>query len=179
MKVVAIVGMAGSGKSEVARYFVNHGFVRVRFGQVTEDEIIRRNLKLCEENERKIRESLRLQYGMAAFAKLNIPRIDSALQTSPVVADGMYSWEEYLLLKNYYDEVFSVIAVWSSPATRYQRLLNRRERPLTLEEAQSRDKSEIENINKGGPIAMANFMIVNEGPIEDLKTQVSRIMSIL
>ena len=37
-KIVAIVGMAGSGKSEVARVFENHGFVRDRFGDVTDDE---------------------------------------------------------------------------------------------------------------------------------------------
>ena len=39
MKIVSVVGMAGAGKSEVARVFEESGFVRVRFGDVTDDEI--------------------------------------------------------------------------------------------------------------------------------------------
>ena len=38
-KVVAIVGMAGSGKSEVSRVFESHGFVRIRFGDITDEEM--------------------------------------------------------------------------------------------------------------------------------------------
>jgi len=34
---------------------------------------------------------------MAAYAKLNLPRIDETLQKSNVVLDGLYSWEEYVL----------------------------------------------------------------------------------
>ncbi len=44
MKVVSIVGMAGSGKSEVAKVFENSGFVKVRFGDITDEEISRRGL---------------------------------------------------------------------------------------------------------------------------------------
>jgi len=39
MKVVAIVGMVGAGKSEVARVFEKSGFNKVRFGDITEEEI--------------------------------------------------------------------------------------------------------------------------------------------
>ena len=59
MKVVSIVGMAGAGKSEVARLFERKGFVRVRFGDVTDEEVARRGLELNEENERTVRELLR------------------------------------------------------------------------------------------------------------------------
>ena len=38
MKVVAIVGMAGAGKSEVAHAFESNGFTRIRFGDVTDEE---------------------------------------------------------------------------------------------------------------------------------------------
>ena len=43
------------------------------------------------------------------------------------------------------------------------RLSKRKIRPLTEEEARSRDISEIENLHKGGPIAMADFLVVNDG----------------
>ncbi len=177
MKVVSIVGMAGSGKSEVAGLFEENGFTRVRFGDMTDEEVRKRGLELNEENERYVRELLRKEKGMAAYAKLNLPEIDSALKHSDVVIDGLYSWEEYTFLKEYYGKDFSVVAVWASPKTRYARLTGRTDRGLTIEEATSRDKAEIENINKGGPIAMADFTIVNESSFDDLKKETRNIIS--
>ncbi len=177
MKVVSIVGMAGSGKSEVAKLFQESGFTKIRFGDVTDEEVRRRGLELNEESERYIRELLRQEQGMAAYAKLNLPAIDSALKHSDVVIDGLYSWEEYILLKSHYEKDFYVVAVWASPKTRYARLANRPHRRLTIEEAASRDRSEIENTGKGGPIAIADFTIMNESSLEDLKKEAERIIT--
>jgi len=179
VKVVAIVGMAGAGKSEVARVFEGHGFKKVRFGDITDEELKNRGLEQNEENERYIRQQLRKEHGMSAYAKLNLPRIDSSLKSSNVVVDGLYSWEEYILLKEYYGGQFTTVAVWASAATRHKRLRSRAERPLTLEEAASRDREEIENINKGGPIAMADFIIVNEASLEELEKETERVLSAL
>jgi len=167
--------MAGSGKTEVARAFEKHGLTRVRFGDVTDQEVAKRGLVLNEDNERRIRELLRKEHGMAAYAKLNLPRIDDALKKSNVVVDGLYSWEEYTLLKDRYDDDFAVVAVWASPETRYARLGSRAERPLTPKEAASRDRTEIENTNKGGPIAMADYTIINESSLSDLKKVLARL----
>jgi len=179
VKVVAIVGMTGAGKSEVARVFEEHGFTKVRFGDITDEELSNRGLEPNEENERSVREDLRKRYGMAAYAKLSLPRIDSSLKSSNVVVDGLYSWEEYTLLKERYGERLKVLAVWSSPAIRHARLAHRAKRALTLEEAASRDRSEIENINKGGPIAMADFTILNENSLEKLRRETERVLSAL
>ena len=177
MKVVAIVGMAGAGKSEVSRLFQDNGFVKIRFGDVTDQEIKERGLELNEANERYIRELLRQEQGMAAYAKLNLPAIDSALRNSDVVLDGLYSWEEYTLLKSHYGPDLCVVAVWSSPGTRHARLASRAKRSLTPEEAVSRDRMEIENTNKGGPIAMADFTITNESSLADLRKETRKIIA--
>jgi len=177
MKVVSIVGMTGTGKSEVAKVFEDNGFIRIRFGDVTDEEIKKRGLEPNEENERYIRELLRKEHGMSAYAKLNLPKIDEASKYSDVVIDGLYSWEEYAFLKTYYGEDFYVVAVWSSPKTRYARLSSRLNRRLKLEEAISRDMAEIENINKGGHIAMADFTIINESSLERLEKEAERIIA--
>jgi len=114
---------------------------------------------------------------MSAYAKLNLPRIDEALRESDVVIDGLYSWEEYTIFKTYYGDRFCVVAVWASPKTRYARLSSRASRPLTAEEAASRDRAEIENLNKGGPIAMADYTIINEIPLKELRKVIQRIIS--
>jgi dephospho-CoA kinase len=179
MKVIAIVGMSGSGKSEVSRIFENNGFIRIRFGDITDEEITKRGQTLNEENERRVREQLRTEYGMDAYAKLNLPKIDSALKRYNVVIDGLYSWEEYLLLKSIYNDDFVVFSVWSSPKTRYQRLSSRYKRPLNLLQASERDKTEIENINKGGPIAMADYMIINDSTLEKLHLDTQKIINLI
>ena len=179
MKVVSIVGMAGSGKSEVARVFENSGFVRVRFGDITDEEVRKRGLELNEKNERYVREQLRKEHGMSAYARLSLPRIDSLLKSADVVVDGLYSWEEYTLLKDRYGGRFTVVAVWAAPRTRYQRLAKRPVRPLTHEEAASRDMAEIQELNKGGPIAMADFTITNESSLEALEKQTQKVVAAL
>ena len=176
MKVVSIVGMAGSGKSEVAAMFRGSGFTTVRFGDITDEEISKRGLELNEKNEHFIREQLREEYGMDAYAKLNLKSIEDAHQNAEVVIDGLYSWAEYEFLKNRYGEDFYVVAVFAPPAKRHERLATRKLRRLTLEDAISRDKEEIIQIDKGGPIAMADFTILNESSLADMKKEVERII---
>ena len=80
MRVVAIVGMAGAGKSEVARAFESNGFIRIRFGDVTDEEIKKSGVVLNEENEGYIREILWQEHGMSVYERINLLRIDSALK---------------------------------------------------------------------------------------------------
>ena len=177
MYIVAVVGMTGSGKTVVSRVLEQRGWTRLRFGDVTDDELKRRGLPRQEKHERVVREELREKHGMAAYAKLMVPKIEAALEKGPVVLDGMYSWEEYLVLKEKYTDQFTVLAVYGSPETRHERLGSRKERPLNPKEASSRDKAEIENINKGGPIAVADYTLINEGLLDDITKKVEKFLS--
>jgi len=179
MKLAAIVGMTGAGKSEVSRLFEKSGFIRIRFGDITDEEVRKRGLELNEENERRVRETLRQEHGMAAYALLNLSRIDLAIKQRDVVIDGLYSWEEYIMLKNYYGKGLVTLAVWSSPQTRYTRLAAREIRPLTAAEAAGRDWSEVENLHKAGPIAMADFTILNEASLKDLARKTKAMIAAL
>lgn len=184
--IVALVGMCGSGKSEVADQFVRAGYVYIRFGQITLDEIKKRGLEIREANEQMIREEFRKKYGMAAFAILNIPKIEGAIVKSNVIVDGLYSWSEYKVLKEKYGDSLMVAAVYAPPRLRYARLEARRDqykedpkmkyRSFSREDAKARDYAEIENIEKAGPIVMADYTIVNEGTIEELTEKISRIL---
>lgn len=174
-RIVAIVGMCGSGKSFLADELVKLGWGFVRFGQLTLDIAKERGVS-GEAEERKIREELRKQHGMGAFATLNIPKFDAVLAKKNLVADGLYSWSEYKILKSYYDERLIIVAVFAPPFLRYERISKRysdaadvtaRNRNFTIDEARARDAAEIENIEKGGPIAMADYTILNTGTMEE------------
>jgi len=182
-KIIAICGMAGSGKSVVADYFVAQGYQFLRFGQVTLDVIIEQDKKPSEKLERQVRESLRKKHGMGAFAKFIIPKVEKLKKNGPVILDGLYSWDEYKILKNKYKDNLVLIAVWAPPELRYKRISQRksgkkdkklRHRPFTIKEAKSRDYAELANLDKGGPIAMADYTITNENTMKTFKEKIRK-----
>lgn len=185
-KFVCIAGMPGSGKSVVSDYFTKKGYQFIRFGQITLDEVIRRKLKPHEVNERKVREEIRKKHGMAAFAILNYPKFKTLLTKGNVIADGLYSWSEYKYLKEKFGKQMIVIAVYAPPELRYERISKRvmpksdkdlRHRPFTKQEAKARDYAEIENLEKGGPIAMADYTIVNDNGFQFLNNQLRKLLT--
>lgn len=184
-KFVAIVGMCGSGKSVLADALVDRGYGFRRFGQITLDEVKKRGLEPTEEIEREIREGLRAEHGMSAFAKLNIPIFDELLAKGHAVGDGLYSWDEYKVLREKYGENMVVVAIYAAPEVRYARLEARisdsddpdlRNRGFSRDEAKSRDYAEIENSDKGGPIAMADYTIDNSDTLEKYREQIKKFI---
>lgn len=176
-KIAALVGMCGSGKSVVCEMFVEKGWNRIYFGQVTMDELKNRGLEKNEKNERMIREELRRDHGPAAFAKLLLPSIEKAAEEGNTILDGLYSWSEYKCLKQHFGDDITVVAVITDRALRYERLTTRVIRPLTNEEAESRDYAEIENLEKGGPISIADRFIFNNGDVNLLKSQIDELIA--
>lgn len=175
-RIVALVGMCGSGKSVICDYFQKLGWEFVYFGGVTMEELKRRGWEKNEQNERTVREELRKEHGPAAFAKLLLPTIEDKLRHSCVALDGLYSWSEYKVLKEAFGDRMAVIAVIADRKVRYSRLEKRLLRPLTPEQAESRDVAEIENLEKGGPIAMADHFVLNNGDIRQTLAQVEAIV---
>lgn len=180
-KLVVIVGMPGSGKGELVSHLVDsHRYQRVYFGGTVLKILEEKGFEHNEVNERSVREEVRRIHGRAAMAILNLPEIKDKLGEGDVVIDGLYSWAEYLLLKGAIPEM-RVVAVYASPETRYQRLAKRKVRPLTKATAIARDHAQLENIETGPPIAMADHTIINEGLLRlvhsDLDHYISSIAS--
>lgn len=170
-KLVAVVGMCGSGKSEITNMFIRDGYKKIYFGDVTLREVKRNGLEINEKNEKYTREKLRAELGKGAYAKILLPDISEALKETNVVLDGMYSWSEYKYLKDNLDTELVILAVVTNRSTRQARLKNRPVRPLDATSAEARDIAEIENIEKGGPIAFADYYIVNNDSLEGLSAQ--------
>lgn len=178
-KVVAVVGMCGSGKSVVSKLFKNLGYAEIYFGNITMQILEKEGLEKNQTNEKRIREEIRLNHGKAAYAKLSIPAIDKELIGNNVVIDGLYSWSEYKLLKSKYGDKLVVLGVVVNSGIRKERLINRELRPLTYEETENRDIAEIENLEKGGPIARADYYILNNSTKEELVRQFDEFIEFL
>lgn len=174
-KLYAIVGMCGSGKSIASDYLVSKGFNKVYFGGVTMDKLKEANLEVNPENEKMMREKLRNELGMGAFAIVLLPKIKECVNNGNTVLDGVYSYDEVKILKENFPEL-KIIAIVCDKDIRYDRLSIRDVRPLTNEEASARDVAEVENIAKAPPIAMADYYILNNGNIKEYKTRLEEIL---
>lgn len=181
--IIAIVGMAGSGKSLACDFFKAKGYPVLRFGDETDQGLKARNLPLTEANERQYRENLRKELGMAAYAIKITPRIRDTFRsgssfrsgTESIILDGLYSWEEYLYLKAKFPQL-KLLAIYSRPEIRYQRLKNRPVRPLTEIQAKERDFNELKFLNKAEPIALADYLVINEGSIPSLHQELQQAL---
>ena len=177
-KIIALVGMPGSGKTETAEYLATYGIPFVRFGEITEEEVKKRGLPLIPENERIVREAIRKEGGMGAYAVKAEPKINTLLANNDtIVIDGLYSWEEYTYLRERFPAL-TLINVYAEPKKRYERLSQRSIRQVPLEECYPRDVAELEELNKGGPIAIADYTIENNNDeITDLHKKIDTLLS--
>ena len=175
-KLIAIVGMSGSGKSVASDYLEKIGFNKIYFGGVVLSGVKKRGLEVNPENEKKVREDLRKEHGMAAMAKLLLPEIEESIKEHDTVLDGLYSWDEYVVLKDKFKDRLKLISIIVDKDIRYERVSQRVVRPLNREEIEKRDIAEIENLAKGGPIVMADYCIMNNGDLEHYENRLKEIL---
>ena len=178
-KIIAIVGMCGVGKSVASDILVELGYSKVYFGGVTMDMLKEKGFEVTPDNEKMMREKLRSEYGMAAYAIILLPRIKELFQEGNVVLDGLYSWDELKILKEELGDSLSVVAIIADKKIRYDRLSERVIRPFNNEDAMKRDISEIENLSKAGPIAYADYYINNNFDIETYRKRLLEILDII
>lgn len=173
-KIIAFVGMPGSGKSTAVDYITSKGYPKVYFGGVVLQAVKEAGLDITPQNEALIRESLREKEGNDFIAQRIIGQIQHLIEAGQhrIIADGLYSWTEFKALKHAFPGELTVIAILAPKHVRHHRLANRPERPLTEVEATERDWREIEHLEKGGPIAMADHFIINEDSVDRLHADI-------
>jgi dephospho-CoA kinase len=156
--------MPGAGKSLCAKHLKARGFYQFRFGGIVVAEVARRGWALTPDSERIVREELRANEGMDAIARRALPHLLAALeQHHSIIIDGLYSFSEYIVLRPALGSDMVIVAITCDRPLRYQRLASRPERPLTAAEAEERDFREVDKLEKGGPIALADYTLLNNG----------------
>lgn len=180
-KAIIFVGMPGAGKSVCMEHLKAKGLPSTYFGGITIDEVKKRGLEVNEANEKFVREDIRAQEGKGAYALRIITQTEEYFNKGSdyVVVDGLYSWTEYKIFKETLEDNAIIIAVVSPRAIRHARLACRPVRPLTEAEATARDYAEIENLEKGGPIANADYFLSNSGPAAELLKSLDALLQSL
>jgi dephospho-CoA kinase len=180
-KAIILVGMPGAGKSVCVEHLKAKSVPSVYFGGITLDELKARGMEVNPANEKLVREDIRAKEGKGAYALRIIAQVEQFFEDGQpyVVVDGLYSWTEYKIFKETLEDNAIIIAIVTPRSVRHQRLTKRAVRPLTDEEASSRDYAEIENLEKGGPIANADYYLSNEVEPKELTADLDKLLKSL
>lgn len=180
VKILAIVGMSGSGKSVVVDHLTNLGLPKIYFGGMIYKEMEKRGIERTAdgESEKHFREMIRETEGKDWVVRQVIESTKNLIAAGQkrIVLDGLYTWTEYKILKKEFPGQMTVLAVVVDKSIRHKRVAKRPERPFNAEEIQERDRSEVENLEKGGPIAMADYYLLNNGSVEALEKDVDEVL---
>src|SRR5690606_27158906 len=161
-KIVAFVGLAGAGKSSAAEYIAAKGYPKIYFGGIIYQAMDEAGIEITPDSQQAFREEIRAREGKDFVVKRVISQVNDLIESGQkrILLDGLYTWTEYRTLKHEFPGELSVIAIVAPKRLRHRRLAVRPERPFTAKEATERDWSEIENLEKGGPIAMADHFVM-------------------
>ena len=180
-KIIALVGMPGSGKGTCTDFLhTTYGYPVIHFGNMVYEEVQRRGLDNVTD-EKFVREDMRKQDGTAVLAKHAAAKADEHFGAGHevVVFDGLYSWSELKYLVERFGDDLLVIATTAPRRERYKRILARNDAHRKYTSAQQiidREINEIESLEKGGPIAFADYTIVND---ESPEAMLKKLQSII
>jgi dephospho-CoA kinase len=174
--VIGVAGMPGAGKAALRSVAESMGLSIVVMGDEIRDETKRRGLEPTPENIGKVMLMLREEEGPTAVAKRCIPKIEAS-QSDIVFVDGLRSLHEVDEFEKRFAHV-NLVAVHSSPEARFQRLSKRKrsDDPKGWDVFYQRDLREL-SVGQGNVIALADYMIVNEGSYEDLRAKTNETLA--
>jgi dephospho-CoA kinase len=178
VKIVAFVGLPGSGVSTAIGYLSSKGYPKVYLGGILLDKMKEQGIDRTADNEAAFRREIRETSGNDVLVLPIIEQIKKLVSAGQhrIVVDGLYSWDEYKILNHAFPGELTIVAVVAPKHIRHVRLENRDVRPLSISESQRRDWDEIETINKGGPIAIADHFITNAANISSFHKEIDTLL---
>ncbi len=178
MRVIGTVGLAGSGKGELANVAREDGVPVVTMGDVIRAECRDRGLDPSEHHG-EVARALREEDGPLAVAERSLPMIEDRLaDRDTVVVDGIRSGAEVERFEERFGEDFVLVAVTAPFELRQERVADRG-RDATDTDGEglaARDEREL-SYGLGEAIDRADVTIENAGTLESFRERVRAVLS--
>ena len=173
MKICAIVGYAGSGKTTAIEAIRDLGLV-VTMGDIIRNEAKKRNLKPSGNIIGEIAKELREKEGPGIIAKKCVDLIKNK-DEEVIIVDGVRSISEVNVFRKFWK--FPIIAIIVKEEERFKRLFERArsDDPKNIDELKERDKREIQ-FGLKQVIKNADYKIRNDSKIKDLKKKTRKLI---
>ena len=201
MKVYGVTGLPGSGKSIISRIAKKENIHTISMG-----DVIRKEAELNNCSTAQAAVNLRKKYGNNVVAdrcvkhiqnnaknhrfkkktqvkkiqnknKNKAPRKYKKIEQDVYIIEGIRSPYEVKYFKKFFKN-FKVIAIHSNPESRFNRLKRRKrsDDSTDFKKFQERDRRELK-FGIGNVISLADYMLINEGPIQIFKNNVRALIT--
>jgi dephospho-CoA kinase len=173
--VIGVAGMPGAGKSVVRQVVREMDCSVVVMGDVVRLEAKKRKLRPTPENLGMIMLKLRKERGSAVVADRCLAKVQRS-DKDVVVVDGIRSLDEVKAFRRRFPK-FILMAIHSSPRTRFERLSRRRrsDDPRGWDTFLKRDLREL-RVGLGNAIATADYLVVNEGTRKEFMRKIREVL---
>ena len=180
MKVIAVTGMPGAGKDVVSNTIIETKKIpMITMRSVVEKEIEEKGIPVNNKTLREYATKLREEYGYDIVARKCLPLIRKQ-ESDMIILNGIRGLSEVDFFRKELEKDFILIAVHASPKIRFERLKQRGLKwdMKTKEEFDWRDRKEL-GWGIGSAIALADYMIINEGSLDELKSKVKKLLKVI
>lgn len=166
LPVICLTGMPGCGKEEFIKVSLKRGYQVIRMGDAVREEARRRGLSFSDADVGGLADEERRIHGTGIWAQRTLPSIKS----DNCIIDGLRSNAELAVFRERFGPSLLLVAIVSSPETRFRRLIarGREDDILTREEFNRREQREtawgIDEL-----IDSAGVRIENEGDLSDFR----------
>jgi dephospho-CoA kinase len=173
MALIVIAGMPGAGKEEFVSVAMENGYQVVRMGDVVREFASKSSVGVGDKGVGGFANEERQKHGYDIWAKRCVERVVS----ERTIIDGSRGLMELKVYQERFGKNIKLVAIHSSPTTRYPRLVKRgrADAPNDIPEFEARDEREL-SWGLGSLIALADAMIVNEGSLEEFKSCCARML---
>jgi len=176
MLVIGITGQPLSGKDTVAEYLAERGFVHISGGEMIREEMTKLSLPTDRASINKFVAKRRQERGAGYLSE----EIAESIKGDTVVS-GFRNTAGVEIFRKKFGNDFFLIAVEAPLDTRYDRAKARGRigddisfEQFKQEEEEERGGSTFFEVDK--VISLADYLIVNDGPKEELNTKVDKII---
>jgi len=179
MRVIGIVGLPGSGKSEAAAVASDLEMPVVTMGDVIRAACRERGLEITEETMGDVASELREQHGDGAIAARSLPLLESELaEHDTVVVDGIRSRAELTRFRDAFGEAFELVAVEAPFELRLERIRDRGRDSSAEARADLRQRDERElGYGMDDALDSADIVVENTGSLEAFRIEIAAILS--
>jgi dephospho-CoA kinase len=173
MVLIVIAGMPGAGKEEFVSVAMTKDYQVVRMGDVVREFASKTAVGVSDRGVGGFANDERQKHGYDIWAKRCLDRV----VTDRTIIDGSRGVMELKVYQERFGKDIELVAIHSSPGTRYPRLVRRgrADAPKSVSEFEARDEREL-SWGLGSLISLADVMMVNEGTLEEFKSSCARVL---
>jgi len=178
--IIGVAGRIGAGKETLTKFLRENGFEYFETRRVIEEALSEMDMELSRSNMQDLADKWRSEYGAGALMKKILEKIDYSKNW---MIDSLRNFGEAEFLKEQFGKDFLLISVDAPREIRFERIKKRGKQSDMLDWNKFLEVDERDNFDKNNPMGQqtgklienSDFVVVNDGTIEEGLKRVEKI----